>query len=85
MEVANVKEELQVAKLDLQKNVELVRGLAWEEINSHGATRSRMEARIRRENPAMTNELIALSVTQAETGSGEPIAQLDVGVVSSSL
>ncbi|KAL8292917.1 hypothetical protein RQP46_000611 [Phenoliferia psychrophenolica] len=77
MEVAQTIEELEVCKLEVSTAVELVRGLAWEEIDGKNASRRRIELRIQRENPAMTADMIAASVRQAEAGARERVAQLD--------
>lgn len=78
MEVGMVNEELEVSKIHITKAVELVQGLAWEEVDAKDAWRKRMLDRIRAENPAMDEGMVALSTKQAEAGAGERIAQLDV-------
>lgn len=78
IEVDRVTEELEVCKVDIAKAVELVRGLVWEEIDGKAACRKRIETRIQRENPAMTADMVAMSLRQAEVGASERIAQLDV-------
>ncbi|KAM0754051.1 hypothetical protein T439DRAFT_378145 [Meredithblackwellia eburnea MCA 4105] len=82
MEVNIVNEELEVVKIHVMKAVEQVRGLALEESDALPATRARLEAKIKSENPAMTPDMVGLSVRQAEAGKSEKISQLDINSYS---
>lgn len=78
MEVLQITEEIEVLKIEVAKSVDLIRSLAWEEVNNKEETKRRIDKLIRRENPMMSAEGLELAVHQAVAGSAERVGQLDV-------